>query len=238
MKRPLFVFLGIMVSMFSTISAEGGTIFRVVGNITSNKELTVYGYLGDGIMSPDDFLVEGYKIGTVMLEKPEFIAPPEDYSTYSLPDYSLSEPDYSFETFSSPESTPVTVDFDVTKFFETLPSDAKWIGFILRESESDGSIVALEYLILGTFLGQALDVGVSALAQGGLIIPGLPQDINNPPGPTETVGAVEFKVVPAPSPVSVPEPSTALLWVLGGTLAIIARSRSRGDASEPGRCSM
>jgi hypothetical protein len=130
------------------------------------------------------------------------------------------------EPLDSSEPYAVTVDFDITDFLESLHTDTKWVGFSLRESESDGSVVTLEYLVLGTFLNQALVVGVTGVANVNPtsqevtdITPGLPQNINNPSGPMETRGVVEFQAVP--------EPGTAVIWLLSGAIAAFARRRWR-----------
>lgn len=224
MTRNLCVAISLVVFTLLASPADAGAIFRIVGEITSSKELSVYGYQGDGVVSADDFLlIDAELIGTVWLELPEFIAPPDEYSTSSQPEFNL-------DPAGSPAGFPVTVDFDITEFLESLPSGTNWVGFSLRESESDGSVVTLEYLVLGTFLGQALNVGVTGVAtvnfEGtspvvGPITTGLPHDINNPPGPTENRGVVEFKVG------SVPEPTTAVLLLLGGAFTVVARRRRR-----------
>jgi hypothetical protein len=214
MVRHLFVVLALVGASFLSSRADASVIFKVIGEVTSTKDLSLYGYVGDGILSEADFL-DGILIDTVTVG-PEFIPVPEDYS---------------LEPFDSSEPYAVEVDFDITDFLESLPTDTEWVGFSLRESESDGSIVTIEYLVLGTFLSLALQVGVTGAGNVDLTDPtepvvtgittGMPQNINNPSGPLETRGVVEFQTVP------VPEPGTAVIWLLSGAIAAFARRRWR-----------
>jgi hypothetical protein len=177
--------------------------FRVVGEVTSVKTLSVYGYVANGTIEESDF-TDGTFIGSKLLS-------PVDFLTDNPGDTETPNQD---------------IDFDITDFLAELPSDVEWIGFNLRETESDGSIVTLEYLVLGTFLSLAFAVGVtgSANANGGLIDPltivvnpSSTNVMNN--GMTETRGVVEFQVQP------VPEPASALVWLTGGGIAMAVRRR-------------
>lgn len=175
--------------------AEGAVILRVVGEVTSDKTLSVYGYMADGEISEEDFLESDTFIGSAILST------------------------------NGQEVAEVTVDFDITDFVNSLPPGGEhWIGFNLRETESDGSIVTIEYLVLGNFLSQALVVGVANVNNSMVTSVNtgpLPHDISNPPGTGETRGVVEIRGT------QVPEPVSAVLWVLGAAGVITARARRR-----------
>jgi len=210
MNRHLALVLGLASIVCPSASADAAAILRVFGEATAEKTLSVYGYVGNGQIDDHDFLVNETLIGTVLISPmPDFVVAP---SAIVAP-------------------VPVTLDFDITDFLASLAPGTQWVGFSLRESESDGSVVTLEYLVLGTFLSQALVVGVTGLANVdnsvpgnpmvGTVTTGLPQDIRNPSGPTETRGVVEFQAVP------VPEPSTVAIWLLTGACAVAANRRFR-----------
>lgn len=186
--------------LFGATRVDAAVILKISGEITSDKILTVYGYAGDGEISEEDFTAVDFLIGSQELQT------------------------------NGGGTTDVEIEFDITDFLDSLPDDFEWVGFNFRESESGGSVVTIEYLVLGTFLSLALVEGVANVnTQTGVVGPistmPLPHDINNPPGPTETRGVVEFRRA------SVPEPSAALVWLIGGGCLAMVRARRRRHAA-------
>src|SRR5262245_40986372 len=101
MARCSLTLLGVFTFAFFLPSrAEAGVIFRINGEVTSTKELTVYGYAGNGVITDSNFFATDYFIGTRTIGPPG--GPPP------------------------PAGSPITVDFDVTDFFQSLPPGTQW----------------------------------------------------------------------------------------------------------------
>ena len=128
--------------------------------------------------------------------------------TYAANGASLDAADFNpsvgspiFSQFFNPTTSAVDIVIDATDDLNALlTSDATAIGFNFRESVSSGSLVAIEYLFVGTIVGQGTVTITSSV---------------NP-----TTGLF------GPATVTTPEPALLGLLALAGGTAMVRRRRS------------